>query len=145
MSMWSQFAWKQVNYLVGTQWPAPARPWDPALQGVLKTVVLKGKSYFFRRRKLRCCNVLYFPCPAKSWWLLLSQSCTRTHCLEYAVHPGSMFWSPFHYVLLCLDFYQLSFSSQHFLPFFYIQMVLYLCSPKPVMQIKDLTRESKVF
>lgn len=49
MSFWSQFAWKQVNYLVGTQWPVPASPGILTSQEVFPAKV-KGKSCFSRRK-----------------------------------------------------------------------------------------------
>ena len=50
MSFWSQFAWKQVNYLVGTQWPVPASPGILTSQEVFPAKEVKGKSCFSRRK-----------------------------------------------------------------------------------------------
>lgn len=47
-------------------------------------------------------------------------------------YKGAGFGALFHYILLCLDFYHISFSSQHFLTVIYIQTVLDLPTIKSV-------------
>lgn len=61
MSFWTQFAWKQVNYLVGTQWPVPASPGILTSQEVFPAKEVKGKSCFSRRKIQVAVMVYIYP------------------------------------------------------------------------------------
>ena len=99
---------------------------------------------FLEEKKIPSCfSGWHLPCPAMSWnsslFFIENAFCYLFSCgtttgkfpgesSSMGFMKGSGFCSLFHYVLLCLEFYHLRFSSQHFLTVIYIQMVLDSCS-----------------
>lgn len=112
---------------------------------MLQEKEVKGKSCFLRRRKFPVASVDY-SYPAQlcletllCWKciLLFIQLWYNRRVISRGVrfhrfHKGAGFGTLFHYILLCLDFCHISFSSQHFLTVIYIQTVLDLPSIKLV-------------
>ena len=101
----------------------------------------KNKSkvmFLYEKKNASCCNGLHLLCLAMSvnWSTFFVENafCYSQISWDMTFHgfPNwATFASLFRCVLLCLDFRHFSFSSQHFLTIFYVQMVLYLCSTKP--------------
>lgn len=156
LGVWGPFAWKEVNYLAGTQWPSPAlgsylpsrcfrqkkSKENHVSWGEENSQLLQRMTFTLPGCVLKLVAILYWKCILLFIQLWYNHRQTSRGVKFHGFPKGTRFSSLFHYVLLCLDFYHLCFSSQHFRTVIYIQMVSDSC---PITCRPYLLREGEIF